>query len=386
MGIVTVDASHPAVVHPALEEGAVDVDLLEHLSVGVVEVLAKRHRHEVVQEGTTGAVLAAHQVSPGMAGRADVDFVARVPGLEVHQQPVVSGGGDAQPLRLLGPLDVRLPRPVAGLAGDVDLVPGGGVAVGIGVVALHQIGRVALGAHRVPDLVAPRPVERIAGGDPLVRVEVEPAPAALFRGPGVPGDSERLQAPAGKPDQILLQVLDAEGVEDLVLGGLPVRPLGLDEEPAIPLVEAGRDAELCEHRVVEIPQDGVFAGHLHGQIVMGAGPGLVRFLVALDTGGAPCEAGAPLPAGSQARRSVELRGLLFGAARQERGEGRRQQQDPVRGMTHQLPFLAAASQPEIRWPPRIQCGFNLFPRPDDGPPNGSIRVLGSPGSWTPIGR
>jgi hypothetical protein len=103
VGIVAVAAPHSALVHPALQEGAVLVDLLEHLSVGVVEVRAKRHRHEVVEEGATRAILAAHQMPPGMTGCAGVDLVARVSGLEVHQQAVVSSGGCAQPLRLLGP-------------------------------------------------------------------------------------------------------------------------------------------------------------------------------------------------------------------------------------------------------------------------------------------
>jgi len=165
-------------------------------------------------------------------------------------------------------------------------------------------------------------VERIVGGDVFIRVEVEPAPAALFHGPGVPSDAERLKTPAGKPDQVLLQVLDAEGVDDLELGRLSVWPLGLYEEPAIPLVEAGRDAEVCEGAVVEISQDGLLAGHLHGQVVMGAGPEPVGFLMAVDTGGASREAGAPLPTGSQARRGIEPRGLLAGAARQKCGDDR----------------------------------------------------------------
>ena len=65
----------------------------------------------------------------------------------------------------------------------------------------------ALGAHRVPALVAARPVQRVVGRHVLVGVEVEPAPA-----PDVPRDRQRLQAAAGERDQHLLQRLDAEHV------------------------------------------------------------------------------------------------------------------------------------------------------------------------------
>jgi len=80
------------------------------------------------------------------------------------------------------PGDVARPRPVAGLAADVDVGPGGGVTVGLLVVVLAQVGRVAVGALVVPVLVDAGPVQRIAGLQLLIGIEVEPAlPALVLR-------------------------------------------------------------------------------------------------------------------------------------------------------------------------------------------------------------
>ena len=69
--------------------------------------------------------------------------------------------------------------------------------------------------------------------DRFVGIEVEPALPALVLRPAVPGDRQRLQAPVGEGDQILLQRRDAERVFDLEFGELAVRPVGLDEELAV---------------------------------------------------------------------------------------------------------------------------------------------------------
>ncbi len=106
------------------------------------------------------------------------------------------------------------------------------------VVVLAHAGRVALGAHEIPVLVELRPVQDVVVADFFIGIEVEPALSALVLRPAVPGDPQRLQAPVGKFDQILLQGIDAERVFDLEFGGLAVRPVGLDHELAVAPEEA----------------------------------------------------------------------------------------------------------------------------------------------------
>ena len=72
----------------------------------------------------------------------------------------------------------------------------------------------------------------------LVRVLAEPALPALLLRPRVPGDRERLQAPARQFDQVLLQRIDAEGVLDLEVGELAVGSVGANEELAVAPEEA----------------------------------------------------------------------------------------------------------------------------------------------------
>ena len=95
--------------------------------------------------------------------------------------------------------------------------PGRVVAVGLQVIAAPQVGRVAVGAHPVPVLIDPGPVQLVVVRDLLVGIEVEPALAALLLRPRVPGEAQRLEAPAREGDQILLQRVDAERVVDLVV-------------------------------------------------------------------------------------------------------------------------------------------------------------------------
>ena len=67
---------------------------------------------------------------------------------------------------------------------------------------------------------------------------MEPALPALILGPRIPGDAERLQPAVREGDQILLQRIDAEGVADLEVVELAVRPVGGDEELAVAPEEA----------------------------------------------------------------------------------------------------------------------------------------------------
>src|SRR5262249_57043208 len=100
------------------------------------------------------------------------------------------------------------------------------------------------------------PVQHVVVLDLLVRIEMEPALAALLLRPTVPGDRQRLQAAVGKLDQVLLKRVEAERVLDLEGGELAVRPVGLDEKFAVLAEEARAHAVMLEARVVEVAEHG----------------------------------------------------------------------------------------------------------------------------------
>ena len=170
------------------------------------------------------------------------------------------------------------PRPVTGLAADVERAPRRPVRVGRGIVALSQVRRVALGAHQVPVLIAAGPVQGLPGRDRLVRGEGQPALRL-----GVPCRSETLQPPAGESDQILLERRDAERVRDLEIGDGAFGALGVYEEPSVPPEEARCHSEMGEPGVLEVAQHGVLVGSLHRPFMVRAHPRAVLGLVTLGT-------------------------------------------------------------------------------------------------------
>src|SRR5271165_6218023 len=163
--------------------------------------------------------------------------------------------------------------PVARFAGDIDLRPRSRVAVLGKVVILAQVGGVAIGAHVVPVLVAPRPVQRIGTRYLLSGIEMEPALAVVLLAPRIPGHNEGLYSTVGKWDQILLQRRDTERIGEVVILRLAVGAVGADVKLAVFLEEAGTVAIAGKVRVVEISQDAGIVGHLHRLGVMGSTPG-----------------------------------------------------------------------------------------------------------------
>ena len=131
-----------------------------------------------------------------------------------------------------------------------------------------------VGAHPVPVLIDPGPVQLVVVGDLLVGVEVKPALAALVLRPGVPSERQRLEAAAGEGDQVLLQRVDAEGVVDLVVVHGPIGTVRLDEEAVALAVEARGDAVLGERDVGEVAQHRGRRRDLHRLVVLRAVPSL----------------------------------------------------------------------------------------------------------------
>ena len=119
--------------------------------------------------------------------------------------------------------------------------------------------------------------------DLLIGIEMKPSSSALVLGPAVPGERQRLDAAVGKFDQILLEGKNAEGVFDLELGELPVRPVGLDHELAVAAEEARLDPVMVESRAGKVTQHRLFRRMVHGELVVRAAP---EFCLVLMAGGA----------------------------------------------------------------------------------------------------
>src|SRR5262244_3170329 len=262
MGIVTVRAAHAALVHLALAERPVLVVLGELLAVDVVEIRPEGLWLERVVQRPAGMLARRDAAPPRVAGGADVDLVARVAGLEGHQQ-----SRRAAASALARPLDMPGAGAVTGLASHVDLAPLALVAVRSRIVVLLEVRGVALRAHEVPVLVAPRPVQRIVGRELFVGIEGEPA--LPFH---VPSHGEALEPPPGEFHQVLLQRRHAERVLDLEVASLAVGALRVHEELAVARVEARALAEVGEGRVAKIAEHGVRGSGLHRLSVMRAAP------------------------------------------------------------------------------------------------------------------
>ena len=319
--VVAVAAAHVALVHLALRERAVNVDLVEDLAVGEVQALVEQARQEGVHEGAAVVVEIAHRGAPRVARRAQLDVLARAQaGGGLHQPEI--GGRRTRDVGDLGPLDVQRTRSVAGFAADVDVRPGGRVAVGLRIVVLVEVGRVALRAHAVPVLRRVGPVKPVVRVDVLDRGDAEPAVLAR-----VPGDRQGLQAPARERHEVLLQREPAEGVGDLELAHLAARPVGVDEIAPVAAVETGGHAEQRELGVVEIAEHGFGTGDVHRQVVVRPGPALELGLVAVLAALAADKGGRR----RQGRGRVRLRRAREPVDRQrdhQQGRGRQRQPFP----------------------------------------------------------
>ena len=217
MRLVAVGAGDAGRVHPALQERAVDEHLAVDLAVSVVQRRVEQRGAVAVEQRLADRVPVAEWRAAGMTGSAHLGFgacgqrrhalgdaltveelpLALATIMQEHREAPCRVGGVGTGLR---PGDMAGARAVAGFAGDVQRGPGGMIAVALQVIAAHEVGRVAVGAHPVPVLIDPGPVQLVVMGDLLARVEVKPALAALLLWPGVPGERQRLEAAAGEGD------------------------------------------------------------------------------------------------------------------------------------------------------------------------------------------
>ena len=124
MGVVAVGAADTALVHLALSERSVFVDLVELLAVGVVEPCPQRLGSQRVVERPP-RVLAGGDAAPArVAGCAGVHLVARIAVARIAGLEADREAARHAPPSLARPRDVLAAGAVAGLAADVELAPG----------------------------------------------------------------------------------------------------------------------------------------------------------------------------------------------------------------------------------------------------------------------
>ncbi len=161
---------------------------------------------------------------------------------------------------------------MTGLTANIHVSECRRVAVRGQVEILAHIGGVAVGAHIVPGLVTPCPVQRITGGKLLVGIQKIPPLPALFLGPTVPRDAECLISPVGKFDQILLKWIDTKRVGDEIFVQHAVGSVGADHEMLVGTEERRRHPEMLELCAGKIAQHRGSRGWLHRQRMVGLFP------------------------------------------------------------------------------------------------------------------
>ena len=71
---MAIAADHPRLLHLALDKGAVDVDLVINLAIGVVKRRFQQAQPVCVQQGSSEMVIVTQAAATGMTARAAVDM------------------------------------------------------------------------------------------------------------------------------------------------------------------------------------------------------------------------------------------------------------------------------------------------------------------------
>ena len=210
--IVAIAAGDARREHPALLERAVIVDFVLHLPVGVVETMAELRNGMGVRQPLTGRPSFRELAAPRMAQPAGLDLLPQdgrcdialwIAGRRIVAPVGISSLIEAHgetfglvlmlaewppALLVVRPSNMARALAVAGFTADADLRPFRIETIARRIVILFHAGRMALGAHEIPVLVQLGPMQEIVVLDLLVRVEMEPALAALLFRPAVPCD------------------------------------------------------------------------------------------------------------------------------------------------------------------------------------------------------
>src|SRR6266853_916298 len=296
MRIMAIAAGDPHREHLALLERTVIIDLVEHLTVRMVEPARKggddvRVGQRVTRDPVLGKFAASRVAKtagldlPAQDGGRDTalwiaGFRIGKPGdavtlVQEHSKTLcrIIALSEWPPALLVAcPSDVTRSLPMAGLAADAYFCPDGTKAIIRCIVVFLHAGRMAFGTHEIPVLVQLAPMQDVVMLDLVVRIKMEPALAAGFLRPAVPGKRQRLQSPIGEFDEILLQGIEAERVLDLEHAELAVGPVGLNQEFSVFAKEARVHAVIVEACLVEIAQHRLLGHVLHGPLVLRAAP------------------------------------------------------------------------------------------------------------------
>jgi len=351
MRLVAIGADDPRALHAALREAAPFEDFALHLAIGVILAACQQQRGVGVEEARAGQGIGHQWTRAGMAGRAgshtgcgglawrpfprrDAARIARseAPGAagavaERHLQPEIRHLRQRAGAR---PGDMPGATAVAGFAADRDLGPARVVAVPSRLIAAHQPGRMAGRAHEIPPLVAPGPVQRIAGAGQRIRHQVKPALPAFRGRAAIPGPGQRLPPAIGEQHQILLQGIEAEGLGDGELGLGAVRAIGPHDEAVAVAAEDGAAAPLRHAASVEGAEHAGRRRCLHCAGVVAGLPLGVLCGVAGGAGGGADEAGARRLSRRRGEAGGQEQGQQHGKPRCRHRDQQAAQRDPER--------------------------------------------------------
>src|SRR5271168_646101 len=111
-------------------------------------------------------------------------------------------------------------------------------------------------------------MQRVAGLDNLVWMEMKPPLAAVRFRPCIPRDGESLKSSTRKLQKILLERGDAKGELRLIVLQRAIRTVRAEHELAVFAIERRRNVAISEMRVVEIAVHGRRSRMLHSLRMM----------------------------------------------------------------------------------------------------------------------
>ncbi len=88
VGVVTICAPHPCLVHSALNEGAVDIHFIQDLPIGMIKPFPQQGRNIIVHKRSSVLEPYPYRMSARVASRAGLDLPTG--GLDVHQKSLIS--------------------------------------------------------------------------------------------------------------------------------------------------------------------------------------------------------------------------------------------------------------------------------------------------------
>ena len=90
MRVVAIGTTNSLVIHPALDEGPVDVNLILDLAIGKVGVGSQQFQLKVVTIGISGPETGVQDASSAVTGRTSLQLGFRVVALELCQTVAVT--------------------------------------------------------------------------------------------------------------------------------------------------------------------------------------------------------------------------------------------------------------------------------------------------------